>query len=357
MIEVLSNWTKRYLSNPEAVLLTLLIVVGTLLMLTAGKILAPVLAGMVLAYLLDWGAIHLQRLKISRMFAIWIVYLLFIGLLLSTVFFIIPAVWQQVLNLFSELPNMIARIQELLLLLPEAYPSFFSADQINVYINDIRAAYTQIDIATVSRFLITTSLSTIPGFITLIIYFILVPLLVFFFLKDREKIGQWVAQFLPRKRRVLSGVWSEVNQQLGNYIRGKVAEIFIVGIVTYIVFSLMGLQYASLFGVLVGFSVLVPYIGAAVVTLPIALVAYFQWGLSSEFLYILIAYAIIQALDGNVLVPLLYSEAVNLHPVAIIVAVVFFGGLWGFWGVFFAIPLAILIKALLGAWPIERSIS
>ena len=65
----------------------------------------------------------------------------------------------------------------------------------------------------------------------------------------------------------------------------------------------------------------------------------------------LVAYAILQALDGNVLVPILFSEAVNLHPVSIILAVLFFGGLWGFWGVFFAIPLATLIKALVQAWP------
>jgi len=65
----------------------------------------------------------------------------------------------------------------------------------------------------------------------------------------------------------------------------------------------------------------------------------------------MIAYGIIQALDGNLLVPLLFSEAVNLHPVTIIIAVILFGGLWGFWGVFFAIPLATLVKAILNAWP------
>jgi putative permease len=66
---------------------------------------------------------------------------------------------------------------------------------------------------------------------------------------------------------------------------------------------------------------------------------------------VVLAYGIVQALDGNVLVPLLFSEAVNLHPVAIIVAVLVFGGLWGLWGVFFAIPLATLVKAVLNAWP------
>jgi putative permease len=64
----------------------------------------------------------------------------------------------------------------------------------------------------------------------------------------------------------------------------------------------------------------------------------------------MLAYGIIQALDGNIIVPLLFSEAVNLHPVTIIIAVIFFGGLWGFWGVFFAIPLATLVKAVINAW-------
>ena len=100
-----------------------------------------------------------------------------------------------------------------------------------------------------------------------------------------------------------------------------------------------------------GLSVLIPYIGAALVTVPVALIAFFQWGISSDFMYLMIAYGVIQALDGNVLVPLLFSEAVNLHPVSIIVAVLVFGSLWGFWGVFFAIPLATLVKAVVTAWP------
>ena len=102
---------------------------------------------------------------------------------------------------------------------------------------------------------------------------------------------------------------------------------------------------------MVGFSVLIPYIGAAVVTIPIAFVAYVQWGWGWDFGQVIIAYAIIQALDGNVLVPLLFSEALNLHPVAIIVAILVFGGLWGFWGIFFAIPLATVVQAVLKAWP------
>ena len=92
-------------------------------------------------------------------------------------------------------------------------------------------------------------------------------------------------------------------------------------------------------------------LGAFVVTIPVVGVALFQFGLGTEFWSCFAVYLIIQALDGNLLVPVLFSEAVNLHPLVIILSVVIFGGLWGFWGVFFAIPLATLIKAVVHAWP------
>jgi putative permease len=181
------------------------------------------------------------------------------------------------------------------------------------------------------------------------------PLLVFFFLKDKVRIVNWLARFLPRDRSLLSQVWTEVDRQIGNYVRGKFIEILIVWVVTYITFVIMDMRFAMLLGVLVGLSVLIPYIGAAAVTIPVAVLAYFQWGVSPEFWSLLIAYGIVQALDGNVLVPLLFSEVVDLHPVAIIVAVLVFGGVWGFLGVFFAIPLATLVQAVLKAWPTFKS--
>jgi Predicted permease len=150
---------------------------------------------------------------------------------------------------------------------------------------------------------------------------------------------------------MMRNIAHEMNDQIANYVRGKVIEMLVVGVVSYIVFWFLGLRYAELLALLVGLSVLIPYIGAAAVTVPVVLVAFYQHGTSNEFWYVFGAYLVVQALDGNVLVPLLFSEAVNLHPLAIIVAVLFFGGIWGFWGIFFAIPLATLVKAIINAWP------
>jgi len=114
------------------------------------------------------------------------------------------------------------------------------------------------------------------------------------------------------------------------------------------------LQYAVLLGALVGLSVIIPYIGVAVVTIPVVIIALMQWGFSVHIIYLLAVYVLIIILDANVLVPLLFSEAMDLHPVVIILSVVIFGGIWGFWGVFFAIPLATLVDAVLRAWPIKE---
>jgi putative permease len=149
----------------------------------------------------------------------------------------------------------------------------------------------------------------------------------------------------------MTAIWSEMDMQFANYVRGKAIEILIVGLASLLAFLILDLNYAALLALLVGLSVLIPYIGATVVTLPVLLVGYMQWGWGLDFFWLFIVYGAIQFVDGNLLVPLLFSEVVNLHPVSIIIAVLLFGGIWGFWGVFFAIPLATLVKAVYNAWP------
>jgi putative permease len=346
MIQVLQGWYRKYFSDPQAVILAVMLIAGFAIVLTMGRMLAPVLASVVIAYLLEGLIAPLERRGVPRLLAVLVVFLGFMAFLLYVALGLVPLLWTQITQLFQELPNMIAEGQRLLLQLPEHYPNFISEEQVREVIAAIR-----VEVATLGQRVLSMSLASLAGFITLGIYLVLMPLLIFFFLKDKRAILAWAKNYLPRERGVVNRIWHEVDQQIGNYVRGKVWEIIIVWAVTYAVFALMGLNYAVLLAALVGLSVLVPYIGAIVVTLPIALIAYFQWGWSSEFAYVMLAYAVIQTLDGNVLVPLLFSEVVNLHPIAIIVAVLVFGGLWGFWGVFFAIPLATLVQAVVVAWP------
>ena len=340
------DWFDRHLSDPQVVGLAIVLAVGIALVVVIGDMLAPVFAAMVIAYLLEGLVALLERYRTPRLAGVLVVFGSFMTFLFFVTFALLPLLSRQASQLVQLLPTMLSSGQDALIKLLEAYPELFSAEQVRDLIAQIR-----VEAVSFGQRVVSQSLSSVIGVITLLVYLILLPLMVFFFLKDKHRIIGWSTRFMPDERRLLHHVWMDVDRQIGNYVRGKFIEVLIVWGVTYITFAAMGLQFAMLLAVAVGLSVVIPYIGAVVVTLPVAFVAYFQWGLTSDFAYLMIAYAIIQALDGNVLVPLLFSEVVDLHPVAIIAAVLMFGGLWGFWGVFFAIPLATVVQAVLKAWP------
>ncbi len=346
MFEVLTKWYRRYLFDEESILLLIMLALGLVLLNYIGDILAPLLVSIVLAYLMQGVANTLRDNGMANWIAITLAFLLFMGGFLGSTLLLLPLVWRQLSSLVREMPRMLDRAREFLNILPSEYPTLVSTDQLNSVIEMAR-----FEIAQFGQVLITKSLAGLPGLLTLGIYLILIPILVFFLLKDRDEIINWFTRFLPSERPLLQRIWTEMDDQMSNYVRGKVLEIIFVGGISYLCFAWLGLNYAALLGLLVGLSVIIPYIGALLVTVPVAAVGFIQWGLHDSFYYLITAYVVIQVLDGNVLVPLLFSEAVNLHPVAILLAVIFFGGVWGVPGVFFAIPLATLVKAIINAWP------
>ncbi|MEZ5453002.1 MAG: AI-2E family transporter [Thiothrix sp.] len=346
MIKLLNDWYNQHFSNPQVAILALLLLLGFGTVVLAGDVLAPVLAAIIIAYLLDGGVDFMRTFKLPRFIAVLIVFSVFILVLLIVLFVLAPLMLKQATQFVLEIPGMLAAGQSALVLLPEKYPTIISEQLILELLNGLRTQLTLM-----SQRVLSFSLSSVVDLIAFMVYLVVVPLLVFFFLKDKDSILAWFTSFLPEDRRLVSKVWSEVNGKIAGYVRGKFMEILIVWVVTFVTFLAFGLEYSMLLSFLVGISVLIPYVGAAVVTLPVAIVAYFQWGYNSDFLYVIVAYGVIQFLDGNLLVPLLFAGMVNLHPVAIITAVLVFGALWGIWGVFFAIPLATLIHAVINAWP------
>ncbi len=338
------DWFRRKTENPEAVVLISFIVLTSITIYAFGKLLAPILIAIVIAYLLEWGVRALENRKVPRLLAVFIVFTGFIGLSLWVIFGLLPVIWTQLENLAAEIPNMVAKGQDLLQQLTARYPNYLTQESIQELTTKIGS-----QLGNLGKYMLSISFASLMSIATVLIYMILVPLLVFFFLKDKDLLLGWAGRYFPKDRGMLTKVGIEVNQQIGNYVSGKLVEIAIVGVSTYVVFLLMGMNYSLLLAVLVGLSVLIPYIGAAVVTVPVAIIAYLQWGWTADLGWLLFAHLLIQGIDGNLIVPVLFSEAVSLHPVAIIGAVLIFGGLWGFWGVFFAIPLATLVKALMNA--------
>lgn len=351
MITMFREWFHQKFSDPQIIILWFLLVLGFSIIFLLGDMLVPVFAGLIIAYLLEGVVATLQRLKLPRGISVYISFLIFIVCSLLLFVGLFPLISQQIGQLISDLPAMVTNVQKQLMQLPKRYPEFISESQIAEFILFLKS-----EIARLGQAALFFSVASVKSLMTLVVYFVLVPFLVLFFLKDKDQIIHWFKTFLPRNRDLANSVWNEVNGQISNYIRGKIWEILIVWTASYLTFYLLDLNYAMLISLFIGLSVLIPYIGATLMTFPVALIAYFQWGISPEFTKALIAYGIIQLIDGNILVPLLLSEVVNLHPVAIIVAVLVFGGLWGIWGLFFAIPLATLVHAVIKTWLTQKDI-
>lgn len=345
MIEFLKAWYDRNLSNPQAVILVLMILLGTITVLYWGDILAPVLASMVIAYALEGIVRRLNNVGTPRILAVIFTVFVFVTSLLIILLGLVPLVARQLTSFVRDFPYILDKIQQRIIALPERYP-LISDMQVNEVITTINN-----ELVAFGQKAVSYSLASAGNLFTMMVYLIVIPLLVFFMLKDKDKIINWLTRFLPKEHGLAYKVWKDVDIKMGNYIRGKLLEIMIVGVAAYIPFELMGLNYAATLSLFIGLSVIIPYVGAIAVTIPVALIAWFQWGPGDSFLYVMIIYLVIQALDANVLVPLLFSEVVNMHPVAIIISVLVFGGLWGVWGVFFAIPLATLVQAVINAWP------
>ncbi|TBR42236.1 AI-2E family transporter [Marinomonas agarivorans] len=349
MFKIVDSLIKRYFSDEEAVVFLLLLVASISILVFLGNILAPVLIAVVLAFLLQGVVVKVERLGVRHLPAVLTVFLGFSMLCAGFIGIMVPVIWRQAGRFLNDIPRMLGDVEELIVSFAAQHPEYIRQESINEALTTLTSEF-----ANFGQWLLSFSLASIPSILSLLIYLILVPIVMFFLMKDQKQIMTWFTAWLPLERTMMRSIAREMNDQIANYIRGKFIEMVVVGVVSYAVFAIMGLRYAELLALLVGLSVLVPYIGAVVVTVPVTMVAFYQYGTGSDFIYLLVAYLVVQALDGNVLVPLLFSEAVNLHPLAIIIAVLFFGGIWGFWGVFFAIPLATLVKAIINAWPQHR---
>lgn len=345
-VNIISDWLRKQIADPQIVSLALLLALIWAALTFLPSVSAPLLAAVLIAYLLEGPVAGLQRRGLRRTWAAILIWLGFVSLTAVALWVLVPLLVKQSIQVLRELPGLIAQVREWYVGVAANYPNVFSVQQV-----DQVAGSLSIDLDQMQRELMSRSHLLGAGLTLIVVYLILVPILVLFMLKDKAQILAWARRFLPRDISLIARVWHDMDGQIANYVRGKVVEILIVWAAAFLVYKLLGLNYAMLLGAITGFSVLVPWVGATLVTIPVAAVAYAQFGLGPQFAWVLAAYGVLQALDGNVLVPLIFSETNDLHPAAIIVAVMFFGGVWGFWGVFFAIPLATLVHAVIKAWP------
>ena len=268
MRKLLNDFTDRYFHDEESIILVFLLTIALVALLLFGSMLAPLIVALIIAYLMQGLVALLLKYGFTERLAFIAVYVLFFGVFITMLGFLLPQVWNQLRRMMDELPNLLSQGQALLLNLPENYPSLFSEEQINSFMDGLGG-----EVGSFGQAILEYSLASLPSVVAWVIFLVLVPILVFFMMKDKHQLLDWVGNLLPRNRPLMSTIWREMDQQIANYVRGKFVEIIIVGSVAYLVFVVLGLNYALLLSVITGLSVMVPYIGAAAVNIPVAAIA------------------------------------------------------------------------------------
>jgi putative permease len=346
MLEEFNKVFKKIFSNEETIIFSFALLIFFIAISFFGSVLTPFIISIIVAYLLVGMQKKIQSYNISEKVSLVITFSIFIVTGATLVIWLVPLLYTQLQAFVLDVPNLINNFRDFISELPSKFPDLVSSDQITIFFQAVSE-----EISAIAQNIVKTSISSIQSAITVLLYIILFPILVYFFLFDRKNIIDGCLKVIPGRRKMFTSIWAEMDIQLSNYVRGKTIEIFIVGIAAAIIFSSLGLRYSALLSVLVGLSVIIPYVGAFLVTIPVVVVGLIQFGLGTQFTILVSLYLLLQALDGNLLVPIIFSETVKLHPVIIILAVFIFGSMFGFWGVFFSIPIATFIKAVWNAWP------
>ena len=346
MFDQINKLFNKLFSNEESLIFSLLILAFLLVLYFFGGLLTPFIISLIFAYLLIGLTKNLIKYGLTELVSLIISYVIFLLSGIGFLIWLIPLIFQQTQAFFIEVPIWLNNFRSFIENLVQSNQELVSSDQISSFFTEFIGR-----LSSISQGVLDASISGIQDTLVFSIYLIMIPVLVFFFLFDKERIVRGFLMLLPKKRAMLSEVWIEMDDQLSNYVWGKGVEILIVGFAAAVIFGIMGLNYTALLSIIVGVSVLIPYVGAFLATIPVIIVAFLQFGIGFDLYMIVGLYLLLQALDGYLLVPILFSDAVKLHPVVIMLAVFVFGGIFGFWGAFFSIPLATFIKAVWNSWP------
>ena len=375
MIRLFKNWYTRHFSEPGTIEFALVLAVIFIMIYYFMWLVGPIVVALCIAYCLDGSVNHfIKKYKMSRTLASSIVMGLFVSACALFTVLLVPIIVDQALRFYSTVISLsqeavsniyhtnedvaitandidiiiASQIYKITDTMPDSIAGIFSEQTILNTIRNTRVQFLDMW----ARIMKANLMPSVVNVVSWAVYLIIVPIFTFLVLcnkRDLQKRAQ--TYLLPNNQDLMKKFWPSMNEQISSYIKGKILHIIIISIVNTIALLSFNLNYSVLLGVGVGLSVVIPYVGAVLIGVPVLFVAVFQFGFSSMLIYLLLVYVLIQLLDSNVLTPMLFSKAMNLDAFSILTAILIFGQLWGFWGVFLAIPLATLLKTLIVNWP------
>lgn len=356
--KVMVNWFKRWFLGNKVVsglLILLLILVNIFVFSKVSYVLnpvkgfleivgLPVILSMVLYYLLNPVIDWMEEKKIPRVYGIAIVFLIIVGLLIWGVTTLIPLIRNQLSSLVSNWPeywsNITTQIDGLL------RSDVFSQIELQFQeFNDnlMNSLSAQANVLLDSTF---SSIGSVVGTITSIVIAVFtMPFILFYLLRDGKKIPEYLLKFVPTKIRAKTyRVMTEMNLQISQYVRSQLLVAFCVSILFWAGFSIIGLEFAAVLGIIAGFLNIIPYLGSFVAMIPVLVVALVDS--PSMLLKVLVVFAIEQIIEGRVISPQILGSNLKMHPVTIIFVLLTGGKLFGVVGILIGIPGYAILKII-----------
>ncbi|MBW3570483.1 MAG: AI-2E family transporter [Gemmatimonadetes bacterium] len=327
---------------------------------TTGFLLAPFVLALVLAYIQHPLVARMERRGLSRLAATVLLALPAIAIIGVVLFVGIPALSAQVAELIRGTP---AFLQTVTLRLEQWQAQLQSRDlpwlDEQALVDRLRSIQPEVVMAwmqqrqeAIAQGVWTGLLGVGKGLgavLSLLGYVFLTPILTFYLLRDWTGIQARLRELVPGPYRDrVVGFASEYDRLLARYLRGQVLAAAIVGVLTWLGFLIAGFPYALLLGAVAGVFNIIPYMGLVASLIPALVIALFSANPLVALLKIAIVFAVVQALDSSVIGPRVVGEAVGLHPVWVLLALAVTGYFFGFVGLLIAVPLAVLVKLLLG---------
>ena len=308
----------------------------------------PVVLALILYYLLRPVLRLLEGFRIPRIWGILIIFLGGAGLVTLLVVLVFPFLRTQFQNLIMEFPDYFMQVlTDVDAFLRTSYiGEYYSGSSFDI---DQLVSTLPENIAETLQSTVASIISGVTGFIStitsVILSIVIVPFILFYLLKDGEKLPEYFVKLLPpRLRKDTREVLGEADKQLGAYIQGQIIVAFCIGVMVYIGFLIIGMDYALLLGVLAMVTSVVPYLGPAIAITPAAIIAL----VTSPFMLVKLAivWTVVQLVEGNLISPQVMGKTLFIHPITIIFVLLTAGSLFGIAGVILGIPMYALVRVL-----------
>jgi AI-2 transport protein TqsA len=325
---------KQYIPYQSVILSFLAVVVMTAFLYFASPIIVPLVVALVFAYILSPPISLLKKLKIPHPLAVIIV-LVVATLALAVIGYFLCL---QVASLVQILPSYWHTVVDHSLKFLDVYKKIFPQGN-ELDINKLQLK----DMSGVTKFLFRGLGSTLAflSSVFLVLFF------TFFILNDQEMLKRKIIRVFDKSGEgTAAKILMEINCQIRRYLVVEFLFALSLSVIFTIGFSIIGVNYAYIWGPLVGLLNIIPNIGAIIGTIPPMIVAGIQFGKLMPVLWVLILSVVIQTLEGNILKPKLFGQTLNLNPLAVMVSLMYWTLIWGAIGIVLAVPITAAIKVV-----------